>query len=225
VADLTDAQIDRIWHRLGSFSPNDHRTFARQVLREVEQQRLGQESTAFNEWWDANQQDPQHTMIVRNAAAAAWQERARRAHDASVALPRAPLTDQQIVDLVPDDQAGWSRGQYCQWMARAVERAHGIGTSGVPEPAAPSDTARLNVVLDTFGKREDNMPLTAAERALVEAFDDRGSYTKDMKLRCIDDAVRALGVGVAGSKTPAPTPAAVAVSHPPRDSGKDASNG
>jgi hypothetical protein len=44
---------------------------------------------------------------------------------------RAPLTDQQVMDLVPNEQAGWSRGQYCQWMARAVERAHGIGTTGV----------------------------------------------------------------------------------------------
>lgn len=79
MADLTNKEIDAIWHRMGSFSPNDHRTFAREILRAVEQDRMGQEATAFGEWWEANQVDPLHTMIVRNAAHAAWQERARRA--------------------------------------------------------------------------------------------------------------------------------------------------
>ncbi len=58
---------------------------------------------------------------------------------AGVAGARAPLTDQQIVDLVPNAQSGWSRGQYCQWMARAVERAHGIGTPGVAIPERLSE--------------------------------------------------------------------------------------
>ena len=53
--DLTTEQIDRLWHRMGSFSPNDHRTFAREVLaeaaRQAEQKRLGRESTAFNGMW------------------------------------------------------------------------------------------------------------------------------------------------------------------------------
>jgi hypothetical protein len=30
---LTDAQIDAIWHRMGSFWPNDHRYFAREILK------------------------------------------------------------------------------------------------------------------------------------------------------------------------------------------------
>jgi hypothetical protein len=80
VADLTDKEIDTLWHRMGSFSPNDHRTFARMVLREVEQHRLGEEAQAFGEWWEAKQACPEHNMITRNAAHAAWQERARRAH-------------------------------------------------------------------------------------------------------------------------------------------------
>lgn len=58
-----------------------------------------------------------------------------------------------------------------------------------------TDTVRLNKLLDTFGKREDNMPLTEAEQALIAAFDDRGNYTKRMKLACIDRAIRADGVG------------------------------
>lgn len=45
---------------------------------------------------------------------------------------RRPLTDEQIAALVPGAQAGWSREQYCQWTARAVERAHGIGTGTAP---------------------------------------------------------------------------------------------
>jgi hypothetical protein len=45
--------------------------------------------------------------------------------------------------------------------------------------------------------------------------------------RVIHAQLEAAASGVQGidSTTPAPTPAAVAVSHPPRDSGKDASNG
>lgn len=42
---------------------------------------------------------------------------------------RRPLTDEQIVALMPNAQAEWSREQYCQWTARAVERAHGIGAA------------------------------------------------------------------------------------------------
>jgi hypothetical protein len=60
-------------------------------------------------------------------------------HAHGVQPTRAPLTDQQVMDLVPNEQAGWSRGQYCQWMARAVERAHGIGTTGVLGTVEASD--------------------------------------------------------------------------------------
>jgi hypothetical protein len=91
----------------------------------------------------------------------------------------------------------WLDGMYdsADLLRRVKLAVHGPlrkpGNAGVQEPAAPSDTARLNVVLDTFGKREDNMPLTPAERGLIVAFTDRGSYTKGMKLSAIDDAVRA----------------------------------
>lgn len=50
-----------------------------QRLRELEQERCQREHADFHAWWDANQVDPQHTMVVQNAAHAAWQERARRA--------------------------------------------------------------------------------------------------------------------------------------------------
>lgn len=70
----------------------------------------------------------------------------------------------------------------------------GTAAIGPPSDAAPSDSARLRMVLDTFGKREDNMPLTQAERNLLAAFADRGAYTDRMKLGAIDDAVRATGV-------------------------------
>lgn len=30
---LTDAQIDAVWHRMGSFWPNDHRYFAREIIK------------------------------------------------------------------------------------------------------------------------------------------------------------------------------------------------
>jgi len=43
-----------------------------------------------------------------------------------VALPRAPLTDVQIFDLLPNLQSGWTLTAYGLWVARAIERAHGI---------------------------------------------------------------------------------------------------
>ncbi len=50
-----------------------------------------------------------------------------------VALPfgiRSPLSGEQIAQLIPSHQDGWTIEQYCEWMARAIERAHGIGGSG-----------------------------------------------------------------------------------------------
>ena len=40
------------------------------------------ENADFQAWWEAEQVDPLHTIIVKNAAHAAWQERARRARNA-----------------------------------------------------------------------------------------------------------------------------------------------
>jgi hypothetical protein len=52
------------------------------------------ENEAFCEWWESSGQgsDPAHTMIVKNAAHAAWQERALLAQmqqepDAAVSTP------------------------------------------------------------------------------------------------------------------------------------------
>lgn len=39
---------------------------------------------------------------------------------------RKPLTEKEIVDLLPDAQHGWTTAIYGKWVARAVERAHGI---------------------------------------------------------------------------------------------------
>jgi hypothetical protein len=33
VPTLTDQEMDKIWSSLGSFSPNDHRDFAKQILK------------------------------------------------------------------------------------------------------------------------------------------------------------------------------------------------
>lgn len=38
-----------------------------------------------------------------------------------------PLTDEQILELLPDVQHGWTTATYGKWVARAIERAHGIG--------------------------------------------------------------------------------------------------
>jgi len=37
-----------------------------------------------------------------------------------------PLTEQQILELLPDAQHGWTTATYGKWVARAIERAHGI---------------------------------------------------------------------------------------------------
>lgn len=39
---------------------------------------------------------------------------------------RKPLTEREILDLLPDAQNGWTTAIYGKWVARAVERAHGI---------------------------------------------------------------------------------------------------
>lgn len=39
---------------------------------------------------------------------------------------RKPLTELEILDLLPDAQHGWTTAFYGKWVARAVERAHGI---------------------------------------------------------------------------------------------------
>lgn len=65
----------------------------------------------------------------------------------------APLTDEQIAALVPNEQDGWTRQQYCQWMARAVERAHGIDARGVDVLAEPSMKERIAAALECL---EDN---------------------------------------------------------------------
>ena len=39
---------------------------------------------------------------------------------------RKPLTEREILDLLPDAQHGWTTAFYGKWVARAVERAHGI---------------------------------------------------------------------------------------------------
>lgn len=41
------------------------------------------------------------------------------------AIP-APLTDEQVLDLLPVMQSGWSQKDYGMWVARATERAHAI---------------------------------------------------------------------------------------------------
>lgn len=37
-----------------------------------------------------------------------------------------PIDDQEIFELLPIVQSGWSMSDYGRWVARAVERAHGI---------------------------------------------------------------------------------------------------
>ena len=39
---------------------------------------------------------------------------------------RKPLSEQQILELLPDAQHGWTTATYGKWVARAIERAHGI---------------------------------------------------------------------------------------------------
>ena len=45
---------------------------------------------------------------------------------------KTPLTDAEVADLLPAFQDGWTLATYGLWVARAVERAHGIKT---PQPA------------------------------------------------------------------------------------------
>jgi hypothetical protein len=71
---------------------------------------------------------------------------------------------------------------------------------GVALPSEPSDTERLAMVLHLFEQRDDNMPLTPSERDVLIAFNARGEYTKSMRQRVIDSAIRAaLADGVIGS--------------------------
>jgi len=44
------------------------------------------------------------------------------------AVPKnlSPLTDNQILEILPDAQHGWTTATYGKWVARAVERLHGI---------------------------------------------------------------------------------------------------
>jgi hypothetical protein len=39
---------------------------------------------------------------------------------------RKPLTEREILDLLPDAQHGWTTAFYGKWVARLVESAHGI---------------------------------------------------------------------------------------------------
>ncbi len=85
--------------------------------------------------------------------------------------------------------------------ARPVLYSDEYGHAAAPEApaqAAPSageverdrkDAERLRTVLEVFGKREDNIPLTNAERCMLAAFDERGSYTIAMKIAAIDAAL------------------------------------
>ncbi len=43
-------------------------------------------------------------------------------------LPKnlSPLTENQILEILPDAQHGWTTATYGKWVARAVERLHGI---------------------------------------------------------------------------------------------------
>jgi hypothetical protein len=53
-------------------------------------------------------------------------EHERALYAAPPAPQRKPLTESQILDLLPDAQHGWTTATYGKWVARAVERAHGI---------------------------------------------------------------------------------------------------
>jgi hypothetical protein len=48
---------------------------------------------------------------------------------------RKPLGEQEVLDLLPEVQAGWTATTYGIWVARAIERAHGIsGSTNNPKP-------------------------------------------------------------------------------------------
>lgn len=55
--------------------------------------------------------------------------------DLSAAVRAKPLTDVQIFDLLPNLQSGWTLTTYGLWVARAIERAHGIGATVVCGPS------------------------------------------------------------------------------------------
>ncbi len=107
------------------------------------------------------------------------------------AQDREPMTDEDAWEiamrkcgLLHSDVLHMSRKQVVA-LAREVERF----TVPQPTPQERQDAARLHTVLEVFGKREDNMPLTDAERRMLAAFDERGSYTARMKLSAIDEAM------------------------------------
>lgn len=43
-----------------------------------------------------------------------------------MAESKKPLSEAEIADLLPTFQDGWTLSDYGVWVARAVERAHGI---------------------------------------------------------------------------------------------------
>ncbi len=73
---------------------------------------------AINQRDDTRQIEELPDEIIRRLIEATAKPRA-------IAGP-APLTDSQVFDLLPDLQNGWTLITYGLWVARAIERAHGI---------------------------------------------------------------------------------------------------
>jgi hypothetical protein len=60
---------------------------------------------------------------------------------------RGPLTRDEILDLMPIIQSGWAISDYAEWLARAVERAHGI-VMAAPDAPVNAKPAAIGVTTD-----------------------------------------------------------------------------
>ena len=51
-----------------------------------------------------------------------------REHFGCLRAANNPLSGEEVADLLPIMQDGWTLAEYGMWVARAIERAHGIKT-------------------------------------------------------------------------------------------------
>jgi hypothetical protein len=78
---------------------------------------------------------PEGGFDADDAQVVADYDRALAQIDAALAsAPRVPLTDEQVFDLIPS--TGLLPRRDALWLARAVERAHGIAAAPQPEGGA-----------------------------------------------------------------------------------------
>lgn len=107
---------------------------------------IEEERKAFEAWFDGlvplKRIGDTYTLMSAHTSWRVWQARAALSHergdeltaaylsgaaDVRKEMKRVPLTEAQLLNLMPTIQSAWSISDMCIWYARAIERAHGIG--------------------------------------------------------------------------------------------------